>query len=161
MNESEVNESRERAGTEVAIKRRIAKRAAALGAMLSGESTYPNLADQKVANLLSVTRGLMAECALANSWDKAEAASYARAIDFAEAAFEFATSAEPEKASSCGAAKKVCVRECDDEDGYFCYFDCRLEYISCLASVVVGGASVELNRDTRPRSTGPNRMINP
>jgi len=84
----------------------------------------------------------MAECVLANSWDKAEAASYARALDFAEVVFELATSAAgtgtaETKASECGSAKRVCNEECHATDGGdFCFVDFRLEHITCLASVV-------------------------
>ena len=81
MSGSQKNKSKGCSEPEAAIKRRIAKRAATLGAELPSE--LPS-AEQKLANLLSATRVLMAECALANSWDKAEAASYARALDFAE-----------------------------------------------------------------------------
>ena len=133
-----MTESKKCAKTEAAIKQRIAKRAVVLCASLPDELSCQTMPDQKVAHLLSATRALMAEFTLANNWDKAEAASYERALDLAEVAFEFATSAVPEKASGCGAEKRVCVERCDNEDGYFCYFDCRLEYITCLASVVVG-----------------------
>src|SRR5215467_3017522 len=81
MSGSQKNKSKGCSEPEAAIKRRIAKRAATLGAELPSE--LPS-AEQKLANLLSATRVLMAECALANSWDKAEAASYAGALDFAE-----------------------------------------------------------------------------
>ena len=139
MSGSQKNKSKGCSEPEAAIKRRIAKRAATLGAELPSE--LPS-AEQKLANLLSATRVLMAECALANSWDKAEAASYAGALDFAEVAFELATSAAgtgaaETKASECGSAKRVCNEECHATGGgYFCFVDCRLEYITCLASVV-------------------------
>jgi hypothetical protein len=124
---------------EGAIKQSIAKKAAVLCASLPDEVSCKNMADQKLASLLSATRSLMAECTLANNWDRAEAASYDRALALAEVAFEFATSAERD-AAGCGRAKTVCREQCDVEDGgYFCYFDCRLEYVTCLASVVVAG----------------------
>jgi hypothetical protein len=134
MTEGQTNKTQGCAGctdSDTAIKRRIAKRAAALGAELPSESPS---ADRNLANLLSATRVLMAECALANSWDKEEAASYARVFDFAEVALE---SVARTKQSECGAAKTVCVEVCrTTEGGYFCYVDCRLEYITCLASTI-------------------------
>jgi hypothetical protein len=141
MTEGQANKTRGCAGctdSDTAIKRRIAKRAAVLGAELQSE---PPPADQNLANLLSATRVLMAECALANSWDKEEAASYARVLDFAEVALELASSSMPPgtaetKASECGDAKRVCVENCHQQDGYWCFVDCRFEYFTCLASTI-------------------------
>ena len=142
MTEGQISKTQGCAGctdSDIAIKRRIAKRAAVLGAELPSESPF---ADQNLANLLSATRVLMAECALANSWDKEEAASYARVLDFAEVALELASSSMPPgtaeaKPAECGYAKKVCIEECRSEDGgYFCFFDCRLEYFTCLAGTI-------------------------
>ena len=122
---------------DASIKQSIAKKAAVLCASLPDEVSCTNMDDQRLASLLSATRSLMAECTLANNWDRADALSYDRALALAEVAFEFATAERD--AAGCGAAKKVCREQCDFEDGgYFCYFDCRLEYVTCLASVVVG-----------------------
>jgi hypothetical protein len=43
--------------------------------------------------------------------------------------------------SRCQTEKDNCRNGCDaDPDaGYFCYFDCRLTYMACLASCIGGG----------------------
>src|SRR5687767_2978060 len=43
--------------------------------------------------------------------------------------------------SRCTSEKESCRQGCDAADaGYFCYFDCRLSYMACLAGcITVGG----------------------
>jgi hypothetical protein len=46
-----------------------------------------------------------------------------------------------------GAAKDKCNARCHARDaGYFCFFDCRLEYIACLAGTLfkAGGSGIIL-----------------
>jgi hypothetical protein len=44
--------------------------------------------------------------------------------------------------SSCGDELARCRAKCDADPkaGYFCYFDCRLEYIACLIRCAGGGS---------------------
>jgi hypothetical protein len=120
------------------VKWRIAKRAAVALAGLP----EPNSGDERSDALNTALRSLLAEFTLATNWDRRDAESYERTLDFAEVALEYATDAtKPStaatKASECGSAKRVCNEECHATDGgYFCFVDCRLEYITCLASVI-------------------------
>jgi hypothetical protein len=141
-----MSECQKEAGEKEAVtKQRIAKRAAVACASLPDELTIKGLTDKKAAKFLSAMRTFMAECTLAYSWGREDVASYSRTLDLAEGAFELGSFAEA-SAAGCGAAKRVCVQTCDYEDGsYFCYFDCRLEYAACLASVVLGTAKFSTN----------------
>lgn len=128
---------------DAAVKQRIAKKAAVLCASLPDELTCKNLSDQKAAKFLSAMRDFAAECTLAGNWGRDEAASYGRTLELVEAAFDLNSFAEA-TAAGCGDAKRTCVLRCDiDDGGYFCYFDCRLEYMACLVGTLLGNAKTE------------------
>jgi len=127
---------------EAEMKKRIAKRAAVLFALLPDEQISHSLTDRKVANLLLATRSFAAECTLAVSWTMEKIVSYNTGLELAEAALEFAAAST--KQAECGAAKKTCRTICDiNDEGYFCYFDCRLEYVVCLASSIWKAAKAD------------------
>ena len=74
------------------------------------------------------------------------------AMRFADAAMGYAFAARinnggggdsPSCTSRCVTEKDNCRTGCDNdpEAGYFCYFDCRLAYMACLAGCVHGGFS--------------------
>jgi hypothetical protein len=131
--------------TETAIKKRIARRAAILCASLPDKLTCNNLSDRKTADFLSTIRDFAAECTLANNWSAEEFYLYGKALEMFEVAYEYAlprdNSPQPPttETAKCGAEKDKCKQGCDgDEDaGFFCYFDCRLEYAACLAGNVL------------------------
>ena len=44
--------------------------------------------------------------------------------------------------AKCTDEKESCRQGCDASDGgYFCYFDCRLSYMACLAGCITHGIS--------------------
>jgi hypothetical protein len=140
--------------TEAVTKKRIAKKAAVLCASLPDELTCKALTNRNAADFLSAMRAFMAECTLANSWDREDFASYSKGLELVEVSFELGSSMKPVTTtpqSTCGDAKRDCVNGCDNEDaGYFCYFDCRLEYVTCLiGSVIVSVRNqISVNRGT-------------
>lgn len=122
--------------SEYDFKKGIARKAAVLVASLPDERACGAMVDRDAARFLSAIRNFTAECTLAHSWNANDIASYGRALELVEATFEFAAPKSPTR--TCGEEKNLCVEKCDIKDGgYFCYFDCRLEYVTCLAGTVL------------------------
>jgi len=78
----------------------------------------------------------------ANAWNAAQLRNFSGQID------QFITDAEavakpvssgPTPQEDCAAAKDRCNEKCHATGGgYFCFVDCRLEYVACLISTVMG-----------------------
>jgi pantoate kinase len=126
------------------LRRQIAKRAALLVAALPDDLSLKAVSDDKAAAFLRAAREFAVECTFVPAWGEAEAEHHGRALDLTLAAFELGSGVAAATADHCGRVKQTCVRRCDEADGgYFCYFDCRLEYFVCLASVVLSRTALQ------------------
>jgi hypothetical protein len=104
------------------------------------------------AEFLSALRDLAAGYTLAHTWSETEARSRFESLKFADAAFTYASEviakAQPggpgggeSPSARCNREKNQCRDNCDNEDaGYWCYFDCRLTYMACLARTITRGS---------------------
>ncbi|UPG72641.1 hypothetical protein MVG78_00090 [Roseomonas gilardii subsp. gilardii] len=130
----------------------LAARAMKLALSLPDDVTCRKNFAPPEAEFLSALRDLAADYSLAAQWTESEARSHYEAMRFADAAMGYAFAARinnggggdsPSCTSRCVTEKDNCRTGCDNdpEAGYFCYFDCRLAYMACLAGCVHGGFS--------------------
>lgn len=101
------------------------------------------------AEFLSGLRDLAVSYSFADKWSDTEAKAHLDGLRFADAAISYGLARRlndggggggPSCTSRCTSEKEQCRQSCDNADGgYFCYFDCRLSYMACLASCIFGG----------------------
>jgi hypothetical protein len=73
----------------------------------------------------------------ATRWNATQLINYAYQLEQYEA--EARANVSKTAQEKCGDAKDSCNRKCHaNDDGYFCFLDCRLEYVTCL--IFSGGA---------------------
>ncbi len=115
--------------------------------------TYPSstqiskIANPKTRNILEQGRRLLEAGKTTSGWNATQLSNFANQVEQhlkdAEAAVK---AAKPNNngdtpQADCGAAKDKCNQGCHNKDaGYFCFFDCRLEYYVCLAGSLFKGS---------------------
>ena len=102
-----------------------------------------NITNPKTRGILERGRNLLETGKAANSWNATQLSGFANQLDqFLKEAEAAVKAAKPNNnggtsQENCGAAKDRCNQRCHDRDaGYFCFFDCRLEYYTCLAGTI-------------------------
>jgi hypothetical protein len=133
----------------------LSERAMKLALSLPDDATCYKTFKKPEAAFLSALRGLAAGYAFAHTWSESEARARAEALAFADAALTYGfqagiaerinTGGGGGSGESCTAActreKDACTEGCNNSPsaGYFCYFDCRLTYMACLARCITHG----------------------
>lgn len=130
----------------------LAARAMKLALSLPDDVTCRKNFAPPEAEFLSALRDLAADYSLAAQWTESEARSRYEGLRFADAAMGYALAARandgggggsPSCTARCTTEKANCNTDChnDPDAGYFCFFDCRLAYMACLAGCIHGGVS--------------------
>jgi len=94
-----------------------------------------NIEDPKIRSILERGRNLLEAGKAATRWNATRLSDFASHVDqYTKEAEAVKNSGGPTPREDCGAAKDRCRNRCDaDKDSdYWCYFDCRLEYVVCL-----------------------------
>ncbi len=132
----------------------FAERALRLALSLPDDVTCRKNFKPAQAEFLSSLRDLAAGYSSAGTWSQAETAVRLEALRFgtavaacvaAEISVDLRNNGGGGSGLSCTAScdsdLSNCTGNCDnDEDaGYFCYFDCRLSYMACLARCITHG----------------------
>jgi hypothetical protein len=135
-------------------QRAFAQRAMKLAVGLPDDATCNATYTAPQARFLSALRNLAAEYSLAHTWSESEIRSRSEALHFVDAALDYAFSTVAELpvnggggggggscTNRCNNEKDGCRQGCDQDPsaGYFCYFDCRLTYMACLAGCITHG----------------------
>jgi hypothetical protein len=95
------------------------------------------IGNPKIRNILERGRKLLEAGKAANGWNATRLSGFASQVDQylkeAEAAAKSAKPTGNSPVEDCGMAKDRCNQGCHDRDaGFFCFVDCRIEYIVCL-----------------------------
>jgi hypothetical protein len=128
----------------------LAEHALALATSLPDDVSCQKLFKKHEADFLMALRNIAAGLAYAHTWSDSEARSRADGFRFADAALTFGLAAArinngggsgPSCTASCDSDRQNCTSGCDIDPGagYFCYFDCRLSYMACLARCITHG----------------------
>jgi hypothetical protein len=127
----------------------FAERAMKLAMALPDAVTCNKTYLESEAGFLNALRDLASGYALAHTWSESEARTRFEALKFADAAFSYASQLAPggggggggeSCTARCNREKNQCTQSCNDSDGsYWCFFDCRLTYMACLAGCITGG----------------------
>lgn len=115
--------------------------------------TYPssaqvrNIRNPRIRSILERGRKLLEAGKAAKGWNAIRLRLFASQVDQylkeAEAAAKSNKPKETTPAEDCGLAKDRCNQRCHDIDGsYFCFLDCRLEYLACLAGSIFKSAGI-------------------
>lgn len=116
--------------------------------------TYPSslqirkIGDPRIREILARGRSLLEAGKTANRWNATRLRGFASQMDqYLKEAEVVANSTklknENTPAEDCGFAKDRCNQRCHDIDGsYFCFLDCRLEYLACLAGSIFKSAGI-------------------
>lgn len=115
--------------------------------------TYPssaqvrNIGNPKIRSILERGRKLLEAGKAAKGWNATRLIRFASQVDQylkeAEAAAKSSKPKDTTPAEDCGLAKDRCNQRCHDRDaGYFCFLDCRLEYLACLAGSIFKSAGI-------------------
>jgi len=130
--------------------RAIAVRALKLLASLPDEYTCARNFPKSTANFLSAARDFAADCAMAHTWTEEEARTRFDALKLSDAGSTYVSELQPpgggggeSDSARCNREKDECNDRCHSSNGgYFCFFDCRLTYIACLAGTIthIGGS---------------------
>jgi hypothetical protein len=115
--------------------------------------TYPssaqvrNIGNPKIRSILERARKLLEAGKAAKGWNATRLRGFASQVDEylkeAEAAAKSSKPKDTTPAEDCGLAKDRCNQRCHDRDaGYFCFLDCRLEYLACLAGSIFKSAGI-------------------
>jgi hypothetical protein len=98
------------------------------------------IGNPKIRNVLERGRNLLEAAKSANRWNPTRLSGFASQVDqYLKEAEAAANSSKPmrEQREDCAATKDKCNQGCHDRDaGYFCFFDCRLNYLICLAGTI-------------------------
>jgi hypothetical protein len=102
--------------------------------------------NSKNRRILERGRSLLEAGKAATSWNATQLTSFANQLDQylkdAEAtvtALKNNGDTDTTDTEKCGLAKDRCNQRCHNKDaGYWCFVDCRLEYLSCLAGTIFG-----------------------
>ncbi|CCM75124.1 hypothetical protein [Rhizobium mesoamericanum] len=128
------------------LRKAFAARAMKLAMALPDELTCREKFSAPEAEFLSALRDVAVTYSFAQNWSDSEARAQLDALRLADAAMSFMAKDNggggggPSCTARCTAEKEQCRQNCDNADaGYFCYFDCRLSYMACLASCIYGG----------------------
>jgi hypothetical protein len=138
----------------------FAERSARLATALPDDVASREKFGPATGEFLSALRDTAAGYALARDWSEREARQRFEAFRLADAALSYGLelAASVAKAAPggtgggglsctarCTSEKESCRQDCNAADGgYFCYFDCRLSYMACLASCITGGGGDKL-----------------
>lgn len=109
-----------------------------------------NIRNPKIQSVLERGRKLLEAGKAATGWNAAQLSDYANQVDryLKEAeAVALDNNTGGTKQEECGRAKDRCRDSCDAQDaGYFCYFDCRLEYMVCLGGTIFNISSAAIRQ---------------
>lgn len=100
------------------------------------------IGNPRIRKILERGRSLLEAGETANRWNATRLSGFASQMDqYLKEAEVVANSTklknENTPTEDCGLAKDRCNQRCHDRDaGYFCFFDCRLEYLVCLAGTI-------------------------
>jgi hypothetical protein len=100
-----------------------------------------NIEDPKIRSILERGRNLLEAGKAATRWNATRLSDFASQVDqYTKEAEAVKNSGGSTPQEDCGAAKDRCVTRCNEkiDPGYWCYFDCRLEYMACLGSTLGG-----------------------
>lgn len=106
------------------------------------------IGNPRIRKILERGRSLLEVGKAAKGWNATRLSWFARQVDQylidAEAvANSTKLKNENTPAEDCGLAKDRCNQRCHDRDaGYFCFLDCRLEYLACLAGSIFKSAGI-------------------
>ena len=100
-----------------------------------------NIGNPKKRSILERGRKLLEAGKAATGWNATQLSDYANQVDqYLKEAQAVARDNNPTggtQQEECGKAKDRCNDRCHARDaGYFCFFDCRLEYLTCLAGTI-------------------------
>ena len=101
-----------------------------------------NIANSKNRSLLEQGRTLLEAGKAASSWNATQLSNFANQLDLYLKDAEVVAKAlknngDTTPTEDCGLAKDRCNQRCHNKDaGYWCFVDCRLEYLSCLAGTI-------------------------
>ncbi len=101
-----------------------------------------NIENPQVRRILERGRKLLEAGKAATEWNVTQLIDFAsdQYIKEAEAVANSNQATAKTSQEECGVAKDKCYRVCHRQDkGYFCFFDCRLEYMACLVDSVIRG----------------------
>jgi hypothetical protein len=129
--------------------RALAERALKLAMSLPDDVTCHKNFKKPEADFLSSIRNMAASLSFAHSWSDSELRMRAESFAFADAALTYGIGLALMNnggggggscTAICNSEKDDCNNGCDGRDaGYFCYFDCRLTYVACLARCITHG----------------------
>lgn len=136
------------ASVELDQRKSVAERAMKLALSLPDDFTCRKNFEPHEAEFLSSLRSLAVGFSSAREWSDREARSRYESFAFADAAIAYVArqnnggggGESPSCTAKCTTEKETCRQNCDNADGgYFCYFDCRLSYMACLAGCITHG----------------------
>lgn len=94
------------------------------------------------AAFLTAVRNFAAACSKADSWTTAQRDAYGHALTLTDAAVALMPTGGGGSGESCTARCNREKGECNDGcSSYFCFFDCRLTFLACLAGCIKHGAT--------------------
>lgn len=111
-------------------------------------SNYPSspqirrIGNPRIRNILERGRNLLEAAKTANRWNAIRLSGFASQLDqYLKEAEAAAKSAKPTRETTptedCAAARDKCNQRCHDRDAsYWCFFNCRLEYLVCLGGTL-------------------------
>ena len=106
------------------------------------------IGNPRIRKILERGRSLLEAGTAAKGWNATRLSGFARQVDqYLIEAEAVANSTklknENTPAEDCGFAKDRCNQRCHDQDAnYFCFLDCRLEYLACLAGSIFKSAGI-------------------
>ena len=108
-----------------------------------------NIRNPKIQSVLERGRKLLEGGKAATGWSAAQLSDYVNQVDrYLKEAEAVALDNSPTggtKQEECGKAKDRCNAACHARDaGYFCFFDCRLEYLVCLGGTIFNISSAAI-----------------
>ncbi len=115
--------------------------------------TYPsspqirNIGNAKIRSILERGRKLLEAGKAAKGWNATRLSGFASQVDqYLKEAEAAANSAKLKNENTpredCAATKDKCNQGCHDRDaGFFCFLDCRLNYLICLAGTLFNTSS--------------------
>lgn len=105
------------------------------------------IGNPRIRNILERGRNLLEAGKSANRWSATRLSGFASQMDrYLKEAEAVANSAKLKNENTpredCAATKDKCNQGCHDRGaGYFCFFDCRLNYLICLAGTIFNSSS--------------------
>ena len=106
------------------------------------------IGNPRIRKILERGRSLLAVGKAAKGWNATRLSGFASQVDqYLIEAEAVANSTklknENTPTEDCGLAKDRCNQRCHDQDAnYFCFLDCRLEYLACLAGSIFKSAGI-------------------